>query len=136
MTPLDSPIRILVADDDEDILNLVALMLEREGYDVVRARDGAEAVEVAFAARPDLLVLDVMMPKQDGFAVIRALRDETATETTPILLLTASVQEQHRERGLAGGRERVRPQAVQPEGAAARDPAAARRAGRGGRVVI
>jgi DNA-binding response OmpR family regulator len=103
MTPLDSPIRILVADDDEDILNLVALMLEREGYDVVRARDGAEAVEVAFAARPVLLVLDVMMPKQDGFAVIRALRDETATETTPILLLTASVQEQHRERGLEAG---------------------------------
>ena len=103
MTPLDSPIRILVADDDEDILNLVALMLEREGYDVVRARDGAEAVEVAFAARPVLLVLDVMMPKQDGFAVIRALRDETATETTPILLLTASVKEQHRERGLEAG---------------------------------
>lgn len=100
---LDPAARILVADDDEDILNLVALMLEREGYAVLRARDGAEAVDVALDAHPDLLVLDVMMPKQDGFAVIQALRDEATTEATPILLLTASVQEQHRERGLNAG---------------------------------
>ena len=90
MTTTESQTRILVADDDEDILNLVALTLEREGYAVIRARDGAEAVDVALHAQPDLLVLDVMMPKQDGFAVIRALRGEISTETTPILLLTAS----------------------------------------------
>jgi DNA-binding response OmpR family regulator len=103
MTMLEPRPRILVADDDEDILNLVALLLEREGYAVLRARDGAEAVDVALDGRPDLLVLDVMMPKQDGFAVIRALRGEASTEATPILLLTASVQEQHRERGLEAG---------------------------------
>ncbi len=103
MTATESQARILVADDDEDILNLVALTLEREGYAVLRARDGVEAVDVALASLPDLLVLDVMMPKQDGFAVIRALRDDRATETTPILLLTASVQEQHRERGFQAG---------------------------------
>ena len=103
MTATESQARILVADDDEDILNLVALTLEREGYAVIRARDGAEAVDVALHAQPDLLVLDVMMPKQDGFAVIRALRGEISTETTPILLLTASVQEHHRERGLDAG---------------------------------
>ena len=103
MTTTESQARILVADDDEDILNLVALTLEREGYAVIRARDGAEVVDVALHAQPDLLVLDVMMPKQDGFAVIRALRGEVSTETTPILLLTASVQEHHRERGLDAG---------------------------------
>jgi DNA-binding response OmpR family regulator len=99
----ESQARILVADDDEDILNLVALMLEREGYAVLRARDGVEAVDVAFAERPDLLVLDVMMPKQDGFAVMRTLRDAHTTEAMPILLLTASVQEQQRERGFQAG---------------------------------
>ncbi len=92
---------VLVADDDEDILTLVTFSLRRDGYEVVQARDGAEALELARERRPAALVLDVMMPKASGFDVTRALRAEG--NDVPILLLTASVQERHRARGLAAG---------------------------------
>jgi DNA-binding response OmpR family regulator len=92
---------VLVADDDEDILGLVTISLRREGYDVVQARDGAEALELARERRPALVVLDVMMPRASGFDVTRALRAEG--NGVPILLLTASVQERHRARGLTAG---------------------------------
>ncbi|HSJ94959.1 MAG TPA: response regulator, partial [Gaiellaceae bacterium] len=82
---------VLVADDDEDILALVTFSLRRDGYEVVQARDGAEALELARERRPAALVLDVMMPKASGFDVTRALRAEG--NDVPILLLTASVQE-------------------------------------------
>ena len=92
---------VLVADDDEDILALVTFALRRDGYEVVQARDGAEALELARERRPAALVLDVMMPKASGFDVTRALRAEG--NDVPILLLTASVQERHRTCGLAAG---------------------------------
>jgi CheY-like chemotaxis protein len=78
---------VLAADDDEDILELVAFRLERSGYTVLRARDGQEALDLALEARPDLAVLDVMMPKLDGFELTRRLRAEEATRRMPIILL-------------------------------------------------
>jgi DNA-binding response OmpR family regulator len=94
---------ILAADDDEDILELVAFRLGRSGYTVVQARDGEEALQLATEHRPDVAVLDVGMPKLDGLEVTRRLRGQEATSKLPIILLTAWVQESDVERGFAAG---------------------------------
>jgi DNA-binding response OmpR family regulator len=94
---------ILVADDDPDILALVSFRLERAGYEVVRARNGEEAVQVALARRPDLAVIDVMMPRIDGYEATRQLRQQEETSRMPIILLTARVQEEDIARGFDAG---------------------------------
>jgi DNA-binding response OmpR family regulator len=94
---------VLVADDDPDILNLVTLRLERDGYEVVRAQDGQVAVDRAFERTPDLALIDVSMPKLDGYQVTERLRGNDATRRTPIILLTARVQEADVARGLEAG---------------------------------
>jgi len=94
----DRPV-ILAADDDDDILALVVFRLERSGYTVLQARDGEEALELAMRELPDLAVLDVMMPKLDGFELTRRLRAERATSRIPIILLTAKAQDRDVERG-------------------------------------
>jgi DNA-binding response OmpR family regulator len=94
---------VLAADDDEDILELVAFRLERSGYTVLRASDGEEALRVALEAKPDLAVLDVMMPKLDGFELTRRLRAEDATSRMPIILLTARAQDVDVQAGFDAG---------------------------------
>ena len=94
---------VLAADDDEDILELIVFRLERSGYTVLQAHDGAQALELARSSRPDLAVLDVMMPKMDGFEVTRRLREDEATSKMPIILLTARSQEADVERGFDAG---------------------------------
>jgi DNA-binding response OmpR family regulator len=101
-TEREQPV-VLAADDDEDILELVAFRLERSGYTVLRARDGQEALDLALEARPDLAVLDVMMPKLDGFELTRRLRAEEATSRMPIILLTARTRDADVERGFDAG---------------------------------
>ena len=98
----DKPV-VLAADDDEDILGLVTFRLERAGYTVIVARDGEEALELAFREQPDLAVLDVMMPKVDGFEVTRRLRADEATRRMPIILLTAKSQEADVQQGFDAG---------------------------------
>jgi DNA-binding response OmpR family regulator len=94
---------VLAADDDEDILELVAFRLERSGYTVLKARDGEEALQVARDALPDLAVLDVMMPKLDGFEVTRRIRADRATKAMPIILLTARAQDADVQAGFDAG---------------------------------
>ena len=94
---------VLVADDDEDILQLVVLRLGRSGYDVVSATDGESAVELALARRPDLVVIDVAMPRMDGLEITRILRARDETASIPILLLTARTRDIDVELGLAAG---------------------------------
>jgi DNA-binding response OmpR family regulator len=94
---------VLVADDDPDILSLVTLRLERSGYEVVAAGDGEQAVASALARTPDLALLDVMMPKLDGYQVTERLRSEEATRYLPVILLTARVQEADIARGIEAG---------------------------------
>jgi DNA-binding response OmpR family regulator len=94
---------ILIADDDPDILALVSFRLERAGYEVVQAQNGEEAVQVALARRPDLAVLDVMMPRIDGYEATRQLRQHEETSRMPIILLTARVQEEDIARGFDAG---------------------------------
>jgi DNA-binding response OmpR family regulator len=94
---------VLAADDDEDILQLIVFRLERSGYTVLQARDGAEALELARSSHPDLAVLDVMMPKMDGYDLTRRLREDEATSKMPIILLTARTQEADVQRGFDAG---------------------------------
>jgi DNA-binding response OmpR family regulator len=94
---------ILAADDDEDILELVTFRLERSGYTVVQARDGEEAFQLAKDTKPDLAVLDVMMPKMDGFELTRRLRAEETTSRIPIILLTARAQDADLQQGFDAG---------------------------------
>jgi len=94
---------VLVADDDPDILSLVRLRLERSGYEVVSAGDGELALEAARARTPDLALLDVMMPKLDGYELTERLRQEEATRHLPVILLTARVQEADIARGIEAG---------------------------------
>jgi DNA-binding response OmpR family regulator len=98
----DRPV-VLVADDDPDILQLVAFRLERAGYDVVQATDGEEALRAATELEPDLAVLDVMMPKLTGYDVTRRIRESDATKRMPVILLTARVQEADVARGFEAG---------------------------------
>ena len=94
---------VLVADDDPDILSLVTLRLERSGYDVVGAGDGEQALSTALERTPDLALLDVMMPKLDGYEVTERLRSHEATRHVPVILLTARVQEADVARGVEAG---------------------------------
>ena len=94
---------VLVADDDPDIQSLVVLRLERSGYRVLRASDGQEALDLALSELPDLAVLDITMPKLDGCEVTRSLRAHAETVAMPVILLTARVQEDDVERGMAAG---------------------------------
>lgn len=94
---------VLVADDDPDILTLVGFRLERAGYEVLPARDGEEALALALERQPDLAILDVMMPKLDGYEVTQRLRENPATSGMPVILLTARVQEADITRGFEAG---------------------------------
>jgi two-component system alkaline phosphatase synthesis response regulator PhoP len=92
--------RILVVDDEQTVREMVGINLRADGYDVVFAADGNEALSVARSASPDLIVLDVMLPGRDGFEVCRTLRSES---TVPILLLSARAEEIDRVVGLEFG---------------------------------
>ena len=94
---------VLVADDDADVRELIVFRLERAGYEVVTAADGEAAVDVALARRPRVCVVDVMMPKLDGYKVTERLRAEDGLAGTQILLLTASVEEAAVKRGFDVG---------------------------------
>jgi DNA-binding response OmpR family regulator len=100
--PARTPV-VVAADDDMDILSLVAFRLERSGYQVLTARDGEEALALASECSPDLVLLDVSMPKLTGLEVTRRLRELPATASTPILLLTARASESDREAGREAG---------------------------------
>ena len=94
---------VLVADDDEDILALVGLRLERAGYEVVTAHNGLQALEIAERQPIDVAVIDVMMPGIDGHEVVRRLRARPETASIPILVLTAAAQEHVAEQSSEAG---------------------------------
>jgi DNA-binding response OmpR family regulator len=98
----DAPL-VLCADDDEDILSLVSLRLQRAGFQVATAVDGEEAMQVARARRPALAVLDVMMPKRTGYEVLAELRGDEALRGMKVILLSARVQEGDVARGMDAG---------------------------------
>jgi CheY-like chemotaxis protein len=80
---------ILVADDDPDILNIVSVSLETSGYSVLKAGNGREAVDLAKQYRPDLILMDMMMPVMSGYEAIAALKNDPGTQGIPIVGLSA-----------------------------------------------
>ena len=95
--------KILIVDDDVETLRLVGLMLQRQGYEIVAADSGSQAITMARKELPDLIVLDVMMPDMDGFQVTQSLRQNAATSLVPILMFTAKSQVDDKVAGYDAG---------------------------------
>ena len=95
--------RILIVDDDRDSLKLIGLMLQRRGYEIVAAQTGAQALAKVESDRPDLIILDVMMPDLDGYEVCRSLRANPKTVSTPIIMFTAKTRVDDKVAGFQAG---------------------------------
>ena len=95
--------KILAVDDERHIVRLVQVNLERQGYEVVTAFDGKEALEKVESENPDLIVLDVMMPYMDGFEVLQNLKKNQSTRDIPVIMLTAKAQDADVFRGWQSG---------------------------------
>ncbi len=97
--------KILTCDDEKHIVRLIQVNLERQGYDVITAYNGAECLEKVASDRPDLIVLDVMMPEMTGFEVLEALKKNPDTAEIPVIMLTARAQDADVLRGWQSGVE-------------------------------
>lgn len=95
--------RILVADDDPDIVDIIQTVLEGEGFQVLVATDGEEALRKVKQERPDLVILDIMMPKLDGYQVCQQVKNSSALSSIPIVIISARGQEKDRDNGLKAG---------------------------------
>ena len=95
--------KLLIADDEPGIRSLVRMTLETDEYEITEAGDGEEAVELAREFQPDVILLDVMMPKLTGFEVCKALKEDPATTEIVIVMLTAKAQDGDRSEGEAAG---------------------------------
>lgn len=94
---------ILVVDDEQDLLDLIEYNLKKEGFDVLKAENGKEGIEMAREHNPNLVLLDIMMPKMDGFEVVERLRDDEKLKHIPIIFLTARGDEKTEVEGLNKG---------------------------------
>jgi len=94
---------ILIADDDLGIRDLLETILKEEGYELMYADDGHQAIELAHQKRPDMVLLDVVLPKMDGFEVCRRLREFPELADVPILMLTACGTPMDQKKGLQSG---------------------------------
>ena len=95
--------RILVVDDEEHIVELIRFNLEREGFEVIASGDGDAALKKVFSDQPDLIILDLMLPGQDGLSVCRTLRSDPNTREIPVIILSARTEEIDRILGLEMG---------------------------------
>src|SRR5687767_3587393 len=95
--------RILVVDDEENVVRLLRIRLEGRGYEVAAAHDGETALRLIGEQAPDLVLLDVMMPKIDGFEVLRRLKADSETASIPVIMLTARGQFEDLAHGYGGG---------------------------------
>ncbi len=120
---------VLVVDDDPNVVELARLYLERDGYRVLTALDGADGLASAREERPDIVVLDVMLPRLNGLDICRALREESQV---PIIMLTARVEEEDRLTGLELGADDYITKPFSPRELAARVRAVLRRSGSDG----
>jgi len=118
--------RVLIVEDDRRTAAIVERYLRSAGYDVAIASDGGAGIARFLAERPDLVILDVMLPGNDGFEVCRRIRDEGAT---PVIMLTARVDEADRLRGLVGGADDYVTKPFSPRELVARVQAVLRRSG-------
>ncbi|MBL7804514.1 MAG: response regulator [Saprospiraceae bacterium] len=101
----DSAAKVLIVDDEPNIVVALEFLLQREAYQVQKAYNGVQALELAAAFLPDIIVLDVMMPGMDGFEVARRVRQMEALEMTKIVFLTAKGTQRDKEAGYSSGGE-------------------------------
>ncbi len=94
---------MLVIDDEKDLIELVRYNLEKEGFDVIAASDGRTGLDIVMRHKPDMVVLDLMMPGMDGLEVCRRLRSDAATSRMPVIMLTAKATETDQIVGLEMG---------------------------------
>ena len=94
---------VLVVDDEPNIVISLEYVMKNAGYDVATAYDGEEALKKINELKPDLVILDVMMPKRDGFDVLKTVREDPALNSVRILMLTAKGRDEEREKGLSLG---------------------------------
>lgn len=108
------PIRILIIDDDVDALRLIGIMLEHEGFQILAAASGHQGIEKAIEERPDLIILDIMMPDLDGYQVAAQLRKHPATENIPILMFTAKAAVSDKITGFQAGADEYLTKPIHP----------------------
>lgn len=106
--------KILIVDDDLETLRLIGMMLQKQGYQVVSAKNGSEGLALALSERPDMIVLDIMMPDTDGYEVSKRLRDNPQTAPIPILMFTAKSQLEHKVAGYEAGADDYLTKPVHP----------------------
>jgi DNA-binding response OmpR family regulator len=112
--------KIVIAEDSSTVRRVVAARLAADGYQVLEAEDGEQAVALTRGEQPDLLVLDKVMPKLDGFEVIRLLREDPRTQSVPIVMLTERTSEEDVLGGLQLGVEEYMPKPFSPHELSAR----------------
>jgi DNA-binding response OmpR family regulator len=95
--------KILLVDDADTILMMERMILNRGGYELITAKDGQEAVAKAVAERPDLILLDIVMPRMNGLEALKQLRSQEATKAIPIIMVTTRGEEENVEAGFASG---------------------------------
>lgn len=95
--------KVLVVDDEEYIQHILNFSFGAEGYDVVTAADGEEGIKKAKSEKPDIIVLDIMMPKMDGYEACKRLKTDPSTKSIPVILLTAKGREVDRKLGAQAG---------------------------------
>ena len=94
---------VMVVDDSVTVRKVTSRLLEREGYEVITAKDGVDAVTILQDHVPDIMLLDIEMPRMDGFEVAKNVRSTSATKHLPIIMITSRTGEKHRKRGLESG---------------------------------
>ena len=97
------PYKIVVVDDDADLLRLVRIKLSKEGFDVVTAVDGEEGAAAILREKPDVMIVDVMMPKKDGYQVLTEVRVKMGKKTPIAIMLTAKAETRDIAKGLESG---------------------------------
>ena len=98
-----APRKILLVDDSETVLLMERMILKQEPYQLITAKNGMEGVEKALEIKPDLILMDVVMPKMDGFEAVRWLRQRDATRSVPIVMVTTQAEAESMEAGYESG---------------------------------
>ncbi|MBT4648855.1 response regulator [bacterium] len=95
----DKKIKVLLIEDEEMLANMYEVKFQNEGFEVIKALDGATGLELSKTTNPDFVLLDVIMPKMDGFSVLKAIREDEKTKNLPVMLLTNLGQDEDIQKG-------------------------------------
>jgi two-component system, OmpR family, alkaline phosphatase synthesis response regulator PhoP len=132
---MDNPRKVLIADDEPDILEIIKYNLSAEGYYVITAKDGSEAIDKAKQTKPDLIILDIMMPKKTGVEVCEYLRSQPDFQDTLIIFLTALSDESAHIKGFESGADDYVNKPISPKVLMSRVNALFRRSKKDGKIL-